>query len=129
MKRLDSLEDDMRGTVTYEPPNGRFARFDVRTVREYGLAACMREYGIEVPTERVPVTHHGRRVGTLPGDFDPICLKSTNFLYEPRSGDFKRDGDIWVASRTLGPGDLDAVAGFQRDDQQRASGSEDGGKK
>ncbi len=116
MKRIESIEDTMRGTVTYELPDGRFARFDARVVREYGLAAIMRECGIEPPTERLPVFHHGRRVGTMAPDFDPASVSTISFLYDPRPGDFRREGDTWVAARTLGPGDLDCVLGFVRDD-------------
>lgn len=62
--------------------------------------------------EPVPVIQHGRRIGWLPPSFDPMRIKSTSFLYEPRPGDFVRDGEHWNASRTLGPGDLEAVPGF-----------------
>ena len=116
MKRIESIKDEMRGTVTYELPDGRFARLDARAVKEYGLAAIMREYGIGPPTERLPVIHHGQRVGTMAPDFDPASVRTTSFWYDPRPGDFRREGDTWVAARTLGPGDVDSVAGFIRDD-------------
>lgn len=63
-------------------------------------------------TEPIPVFQSGRRIGTLPPSFDPMAIKSTSFFYDPRPGDFKRDGDTWIANRTLGPGDLEAVPGF-----------------
>jgi hypothetical protein len=63
-------------------------------------------------TERVPVVQHGRRIGTVPPDFDPAKIKSTSWLYSVRPGDFRREGDEWVVSQTLGPGDLEAVPGF-----------------
>ena len=68
-------------------------------------------------TERVPVMQHGRQIGSVPPSFDPTAIKSTNWLYDPRGGDFRRDGDTWIASRTLGPGDLEAVPGFVWDRQ------------
>jgi hypothetical protein len=39
-------------------------------------------------------------------------MTSRNFLYDPRPGDFKRTAEGWIASGTLGPGDLEAVPGF-----------------
>jgi hypothetical protein len=115
MKRIESPLDEIRGTVTYDLGNGRWATFDARTVREVGLAPLMDSYGIEMPTERLPVIHHGRRVGTMAPDFDPVCARSISFMYDVRPGDFRREGDTWVAGRSLGPGDLDCVAGFVRD--------------
>lgn len=120
IRRIESIEDQMRGTVTYEIPNGQMVRFDARTLREYGLAALMEAEGLAefIPTERVAVIHHGVRVGTMAPDFDPDNVRSLSFLYDPRPGDFKREGNAWVVARTLGPGDLDAISGFVRADRQ-----------
>ena len=63
-------------------------------------------------TERVPVMQGGEQIGTVPPSFDPLKIKSMSFWYEPRAGDFILEGDVWVASRTLGPGDIEAVPGF-----------------
>ena len=68
--------------------------------------------GRAVSAEPIPVMQHGRRVGYLPPSFDPTAIRSTSFLYDPRPGDFRREADVWVASRTLGPGDLESVPGF-----------------
>lgn len=114
MRRLESIEDEFRGTVTYELSDGRYARFDARTVKEYGIAALLRAHGCEPPTGTLDVIQHGKRIGTVPADFEPYAIKSQTFLYDPRPGDFRREGDVWVASKTLGPGDLDAVPGFIR---------------
>lgn len=65
-----------------------------------------------ISTARVPVTQDGRRIGTLPHDFNPRQIRSVNWLYDPREGDFRLEGGAWVAARTLGPGDLEAVPGF-----------------
>jgi hypothetical protein len=62
--------------------------------------------------EPVPVIQHGRRIGWLSPSFDPNNFKSTNWLYDARPGDFVREGNHWIAARTLGPGDLEAVPGF-----------------
>ncbi len=109
------MEDQMHGVVTYETPDGHRIRIDARMVREYGAAELLRAEGLPVPTKRLPVLHHGQRVGTMAPDFDPDNIKSRNYFYDPRPGDFRREGNTWVAAQTLGPGDVDAVAGFMRD--------------
>lgn len=68
--------------------------------------------GYVTSTERVPVTQGGRRIGTVPHDFNPRRIKSTNWLYDPREGDFRLQDGAWIAARTLGPGDIEAVPGF-----------------
>lgn len=115
MKRIESVMDDVRGTVTYEVGSGRWATFDRRAVEEYGLARLLEEYGVEMPTERVPVIQYGRRIGTMPPDFDPAFARSNSFMYDPRPGDFRREGDTWVVGRTMGASDVDCVVGFIRD--------------
>lgn len=117
MRLIESIEDEIRGVVTYELPNGQRARFDASAAKEYGVAELLRSSGLGefVPTERLAVMHHGKRVGTMPPDFDPGNMRSISMFYDPRPSDFKRDGDVWVAARTLGPGDLDAISGFVRE--------------
>jgi len=119
MRRLESMEDEMRGVVTYELPDGRWETFDARAVREYGISALMRAYDLEqfIPTERLPVFQYGRRIGTMPSDFDPANARSTSLMYDVRPGDFRREGDTWVCGRTLGASDVDCVAGFIRDEK------------
>lgn len=116
MRRLESPIDYARGTVTYDLGDGRYATFDARAVERYGLATLMRHEGIDMPTERVPVFQYGRRIGTLPPDFDPTFARSVSFMYDPRPGDFTRNADGWVVGRTMGASDVDCVAGFIRDD-------------
>lgn len=116
MKRIESPLDYERGTVTYEIGDGRWATFDRRAVEQYGLALLLKEYGVEMPTERVPVMQHGRRVGTVPGDFDLSFARSRSPFYDVRPGDLVRQGDAWVAARNLGASDLDCLVGFRRDD-------------
>lgn len=117
MERISDAIDSVRGTVTYKLPDGRWITFDSRAVREYGVAELMRAEGLErfLPTERVPVYQYGRRIGTMPPDFDPASARSTSFLYDVRPDDFMRDGDRWIVGRTMGASDVDCVAGFIRD--------------
>lgn len=115
MKRIESPMDYARGTVTYDVGNGRYATFDARAVERFGLATLLKEYGVEMPTERVPVFQYGRRIGTLPPDFDLAFARSNSFMYDVRPGDLTRDGDKWVVGRTMGASDIDCVVGFIRD--------------
>lgn len=117
MKALPSFEDEMQGVVTYELEGGGRVRLSAREVRKYGAAEILRGggYGRFLPTERVPVMYQGQRVGSLPPDFDPLFVRSVSSFYEPRPGDFVRDGDMWVANKMLGPGDLKSVHGFVGD--------------
>jgi hypothetical protein len=109
MRRIGDTEDNRRnGTVTYELPDGRRLDVDRKTVERYGIRLIAQQHGIEMPTERVPVFHHGERVGTV-----PAFIKSKSFFYDPRPGDFTRTGDGWVVDKMMGPGDVAAVPGFQ----------------
>ena len=114
MRRVESVYDEMNGVVTYELDDGRFVQLDRRTIEMYGLASVLRAHHIEAPdaSKRVAVFQHGKQVGSLPGDFDPLFVKSTNWLYDPRPSDFRRVSDHWEAAWTLGPGDIESVPGF-----------------
>lgn len=107
------MQDDMDRAVTYEWPDGRRLRCDRRAVEKHGIEAIAKMYGMEVPTDRIPVFHHGERVGTVPATFDPGMIKSKSFFYDPRPGDFTRTEEGWQAHKSLGPGDIAAVPGFQ----------------
>ena len=119
MERIEDIADQMRGTVTYALSDGRRVRFDARAVHEFGIERLMKAEGLSdmIPTGRVDVFQRGKKVGTVPAAFEPIAIKSTSFFYDVRPGDFVRDGDHWNASRTLGPGDFEAVPGFVWDRQ------------
>lgn len=120
MRRIESIEDEMRGSVTYEIGDGRWITLTIRDVREYGLEALLSEHGVEAPKERVPVFQGGRQIGTVPATFEPMAIKSKSFFYDARPGDFKRTREGWEAARALGPGDLHAVPGFEWGDPHMA---------
>lgn len=111
MRRLESIEDEIKGIATYEFGDGRRIQLDANAVKEFGAAAMLRRmgYGDLVPTGRVTVLQDGLRVGTVPADFDPSNIKTRTMLYDPRPGDFRREGKVWIASSALGLGDLQAV--------------------
>lgn len=115
MKRIESPLDYSRGTVTYELPDGRWATFDARAVEMVGIGPLLAAYGVEMPTERVPVFQYGRRIGTLPPDFDPSFSRSNSFMYDVRPGDFTRTNEGWIAAKNMGASDVDCVVGFIRD--------------
>lgn len=117
MRRVVSIEDEARGIVRYELSGGAMCVFPKEMVAEYGIAELLRRtgFGDLVPTARLPVMHDGVRVGTMAADFDPDRVRSRSMMYDPRPGDFRRERDTWVAARSLGGGDLDAVVGFRRE--------------
>lgn len=117
MKKLDSYEDDRKGVVTYEFENGQRVTLDKSAVREYGISEVLRGMGLGrwLPTKRSVVMQDGLRVGTVPPDFDPTNINSKSVLYDARPGDFRREGDRWIASKSLGLGDLGAIPGFKPD--------------
>jgi hypothetical protein len=104
MKRIEK-EDQRRGTVTYQLDDGRYVTLDENAVAQFGADNLIQWLGIE----RVPVLHHGRRVGTLPADFEPLSARNVC------PGDLRREGDAWVAEEKLALENLDAVMGFERD--------------
>lgn len=111
MRRVD---DPMTGDVTCYFDDGTAMKFDRRAVQDVGLPELLRSVGLSkhIPSGRLDVEQDGRVIGTVPATFDPLHMKSTSLWYEARGGDFVRSGDKWIASRTLGPGDLEAVPGF-----------------
>jgi hypothetical protein len=70
---------------------------------------------------RQSIFQRGKLIGSVPPNFTPLRLEKTPgmgaFMYEQRPGDFTRteDGEGWEASKTLGPGDLEAIKGFTWD--------------
>lgn len=119
MRRIG--ENPITGDVAYELPNGRWIKFDARALREYGIEALLEAAGERdaIPVGRVDVIQRGKKIGTVPAAFEPSAIKSTSYFYDVRAGDFVRDGDKWIASGTLGPGDLEAVPGFVWDRIER----------
>lgn len=113
VRKIERFEDEVMGKATYDLGDGRMLCVDARDVRRYGLKAIMRQHGVELPDGRVPVFQSGREIGSVPAAFEPFEIKPTSILYDVRPGDFKRTNDGWEAARTLGPGDFEAVPGFQ----------------
>lgn len=113
MRRIESLEDEMRGTITYDLEDGRYLNVDAEMVRTLGITAVLKLNGVEPPKGRLPVFWAGHEAGTLPAAFDPLQIRSLTSFYRPRAGDFKRTDRGWEAANTLGPGDLEAGPEFQ----------------
>lgn len=114
MIRLGSFESWSHNKVTYELSDGRRIDVDRRMVETLGLVEVARVMGVAhlLPTGRLPVMQDGAQVGTVPATFEPLTIRSRCALYDPRPGDFRREGNTWVASSALGPGDLRAVPEF-----------------
>jgi hypothetical protein len=92
--------------------NGQRTELRSADVAKYGLRATLLAQGLDLIDDSMPVYQAGRKIGTVPGDFEPSRIKSKSFLYEPRPGDFIRETDRWVADKGLGHGDFDAIPGF-----------------
>ena len=112
MEEITCEQDRLNRARVFRLPDGRYASFDAGTVERVGLHQLLRDAGVDLDFTPVPVHQGGRTVGTLPACFCPTAFKSKSWLYEPRPGDFRKDGNIWLASPGLGPGDLEAVPGF-----------------
>jgi hypothetical protein len=110
VQKIDSIEDRMNGVVTYALSTGERLRVDAGAVAAFGIRAVLDGSGYKMETPRaLPVRQCGHIVGTLSSDFDPALAKSRSWLYDPRPGDFRRQGDEWIAAPMLGPGDLEAA--------------------
>jgi len=120
-KLAPSIDDDRNNCWTYELPNGQRIKVDRRAVREHGLEAIAREFGLDLgdPSARLPVYQRGEKIGTVPANFDPDCAESSSPLFSVRPGDFRREGDGWTACPSLGPGDLGSLVGFEGDQPER----------
>jgi hypothetical protein len=104
-------------------PHGEVSMDGVAVAYEQPCRVCDGKGRVKA-TEPTAVYQHGMKIGTVPPGFDPARIKSTSPWYSPRPGDFVRDGDHWVAARTLGPGDLEAVPGFVWDRSHWPGGGE-----
>lgn len=115
MKRIEHPADLSDRKVTYELSDGTFIRFDQDMISKYGVEELLRYMGKEhlISKERIDVFQHGKKIGTVPASFDPRSIKQTSFFHDPRPDDFVFEHGKWFASRTLGPGDLDATPGFE----------------
>jgi hypothetical protein len=118
VRKIDTCR--FTGDVTFELSDGSYLKVTREQIHTFGIDGIARRYGQEMPNSdaRTIVIQDGREIGTLPASFDPDFIKSSNWLYDPRPGDFRRQGDTWVAAPTLGPGDLQAVPGFRRKERE-----------
>lgn len=114
IKRLYTESDQLNNTATFELDGGLRITLDGNAVREHGAFEMLRAYGYgdQLPTVRVPVIHKGKRIGTLPPDFDPRNIKSNSVFYDGRPGDFTLVDGAWIVGRALGADDVDCVVGF-----------------
>ena len=115
LKAMDeTLENQMKRTITFDLGDGRMVDVPSDFIRMHGLKAVAEHFGVPVSDRYLPVIYHGRVVGSLPETWHPLEIKSKTYFYDPRPGDFVRDGDKWIAAQTLGPGDIEAVTDFVR---------------
>lgn len=114
MRRLPNPEQPWN--AVYEFSDGSRFQADARLVAEIGITVLLKGTELErhLPIKRVPVLQCGKIIGTMAPDFDPLSIKSKNFLYDPRSGDFKLTEEGWIAASQLGPGDFELIPGFVR---------------
>ncbi len=110
----ETLENQVKRTITVDLGDGRMVNVEKDFIRMFGLKAVAEHFEVPASDRYLPVVYHGRVVGFLPEAWHPLEIKSKTFLYDPRPGDFVREGDEWIAARTLGPGDIEAVSDFVR---------------
>lgn len=107
-----SLEQQRDGNVTYELSDGRRIELVLEEVRLCGAAEIIAAYGLDEPTEPIPLMLGGRQIGTVPADFHPMGFESRSMMYDPRPGDFRMEDGVWIAANSLGRGDIGAIPGF-----------------
>lgn len=113
MKETTNTYDHMMRIRRFEwEKDGKafLVKLDVEAIQHYGLRELLEKHGAKIPDGRLPVFQGDREIGTLPEFYIP---QSTSFLYDPRAGDFIRDGDKYIASPSLGPGDFEAIPSFR----------------
>ena len=114
MREITGFEDERRGRRRFELSDGKWIELSARDIKEFGLKDLLAHHGY--PNEldvRLDLIDEGRKIGTLPGSFDPINVKSKSFLYEPRRGDFEMRGNQIHMIARLGRGDLESIPGFR----------------
>lgn len=112
-----SYEDPLTGDHILHLSDGRMMALDRRALERNPLAWWLETLSISGGDGRVDVIQYGRKVGELPAYWHPGLAKSKSFLYDYRPGDLQKVDGKWVASETLGGGDLDCLIGFVRKDQ------------
>ncbi|MED5545719.1 MAG: hypothetical protein VYD90_10755 [Pseudomonadota bacterium] len=113
MKPLaQTLEQIGRNEITYELSDGKRVTLNVHEARGATEEEIRAAYGIDEPTEPMPVIQGGRVVGTVPASFHPMGFEPRSAMYDVRPGDFIEKDGAWIAANALGLGDLLAVPGF-----------------
>lgn len=120
---LQSEEQRRDGRVVYELDDGRYIELLEREIALYGLQEIVAAYGLDMPTEPIPLMQGGRQIGTVPADFHPMGFESQSAMYDPRLGDFRMEDDAWVAHNSLGYGDIEAIPGFLHNTEPRLTRS------
>jgi hypothetical protein len=114
-----SLEQSRDGNITYELSDGRRIDLVLAEVRQFGAAEIIAAYGLDEPTDPIPLMRGGRQIGTVPADFHPMGFESSSSWYDPRPHDFRMEDGKWIAHNSLGNGDIGAIPGFKPSDPQK----------
>ena len=114
MRELTRFEDERRGIRRFELSDGKWIDLSAQDIEEYGLKALLAHHGYSNELDaRLDLIEDGRKIGTLPGSFDPMNVKSGSFCYKPRRGDFEMRGNQVHMIAHLGAGDLESIPGFR----------------
>jgi len=107
MRDITTIEEQMKALRTFEFADGSRITLDDRMVRTYGALRAVQMACPDWQPDHspIPVYQSGRMIGTLSQLWDHTTARNT-MMYQPRPGDFRREGDRWIADPMLGPGDL-----------------------
>lgn len=115
-EEITSFVDKERGIRRFSIPSTKQAIcWTTDAIEEAGLRTLFEEAGLGHVFDGAPrlvVMQDGLMVGTLPADFDPLSIVSTNRMYRARPGDASIKGGRVVLSASLGFGDFTAIEGF-----------------
>jgi len=117
MRKIESAEDKKAGSITYELDDGRRVRILAQAVEELGVIECLSRMGFasQMPEAPIPVFQNGKRIGTMPADYNPLRSARRAALYDPRPDDFRLENGIWIVNPMLEARDIDAIPGFVRE--------------
>lgn len=117
MRKIENAKDKKNSVVNYELDDGRRVQINAKDVEEHGAIACLRRmgFGTQLPEEPIPVFQRGRRIGTMPADYNPSREARRAALYDPRPDDFRFENGMWIVNPMLETADIDAIPGFVRE--------------